>query len=100
MLSSRHRSRTVFIWRSERRGRRDQRRWCRQGFANALGEIFSVLGSQCSLIDVRTPPQFFKWQVRVQDACVIEIAIAPAVQDVADIQPADPAGEVRIADDI
>ena len=79
---------------------RDQRRRCRQGFANALGEILSVPGSSRDLIDVRTLAQFFKWQARIQDACVIEIAIAPAVQDVADIQAADPAGEVCIADDI
>lgn len=49
---------------------------------------------------MRTPPQFFKWQIRVQDACVIEIAIAPAVQDVTDIQPAHSPGEICIADDI
>ena len=48
----------------------------------------------------RTPAQFCKWQARIQDACVIEIAIAPTVQDMADIQPADPAGEVGIAHDI
>ena len=81
----------VSIRRLEGSGMRDQRRRCRQGFANALGEVFSVPGSQCSLIDVRTPPEFLKWQVRVQDACVIEIAIAPAVQDMADIKLADPA---------
>ena len=73
---------------------------CRQGFANALGEILRVSGSLRCLIDMRTAAQFFKWQARIQDARAIEIAIAPTVQDVADIQPADPAGEVCIADDI
>src|SRR5262245_18935805 len=74
------------------------RRW--EGFANALGEVLRVPGSLRGLIDVRTPAQFFKWQARIQDACVIEIAIAPTVQDMADIKPADPAGEVCIAHDI
>ena len=73
---------------------------CGEGFANALGEILRVPGSLRGLIDMRTPAQFFKWQARIQDASVIEIAIAPAVQNMADIQPADPAGEVCIADDI
>src|SRR5215510_10493895 len=73
---------------------------CRQGFSNALGEILRVPGGLSGLIDVRTPAQFFKRQVRIQEARVIKIAIAPAVQDMADIQPADPAGEVCIADNI
>src|SRR5262245_38240684 len=73
---------------------------CREGFTNALGEILCVPGSLRGLVDLRTPAQFFKWQARIQEARAIEIAIAPTVQDMADIQSADPAGEVGIAHDI
>jgi len=73
---------------------------CREGFANALGEVLRVPGSLRGLVDSRTPAQFCKWQGRIQGACTIEIAIAEAVQDMANIQPADPAGEVCIAHDI
>src|SRR5262245_39844626 len=80
--------------------RKGSRSRCRQGLANALGEILRVPGGLRGLVDVRTPAQFFKRQALIQDAGAIEIAIAPAGQDMADIKSADPAGEVCIAHDI
>src|SRR5262249_61233832 len=44
--------------------------------------------------------QLFERQARIQEARAIEIAVAPTVQDMADIEPADPAGKGGIADDI
>src|SRR5262249_39008940 len=44
--------------------------------------------------------QLFERQARIQEARAIEIAVAPTVQDMADIEAADPAGKVGIADDI
>src|SRR5262245_56168606 len=73
---------------------------CRQGFANALGEILRVPGSLRSLVDLRTPPQFFKWQGRIQGAHAIEIAIGEPGKQVADIKSADATSEVCIAHDI
>src|SRR5262245_21229074 len=81
-------------------GTKTSARRCGEGFANALGEIFAVPGSLGGFVDARTPPQFFKWQRCVQSACAIKIAIAPTVHDMADIKPADPAGEVSVAHDI
>src|SRR5262245_30225075 len=80
-----------------RRGSRSQ---CRQGFTNALGEILRVPSSLRDLVDARMLAQFCKRQVRLQEARAVEIAIAPAVQDMANIQPANPACEICIADDV
>src|SRR5262245_39607759 len=73
---------------------------CREGFANALGKVLGIPGGLRNLIDVGTAAQLFERQARIQEARAIEIAVAPPVQDMADIEPADPAGKVGIADDI
>ena len=73
---------------------------CRQGFANAVREILRVSSCLRDPVDARTLAQFCKRQVRIQEARAIEIVIAPAVQDMANVEPANPAGEVCIADNI
>ena len=52
------------------------------------------------LIDQGAPSQFVERQGRVDPARKIEVAVDQAVEEMTDVEPADPAGGVRVADDI
>jgi len=75
-------------------------RHCWQGCANALGEIWSVIGTQRDVVDSRTSAQFFKRQRPVHQARAVQIAIDEAVEQVFDVKLADSAGGVRVAHDV
>src|SRR5215475_9625431 len=72
----------------------------RQGGANALGEIRSVVGSPRGLVDPRTPAQLVKRQGVVDQSCAIDVAIDETVEEMTHIKSADPASGVRVANDV
>src|SRR5262249_51718714 len=53
-----------------------------------------------SLIDQGSSPQFVEWQRRVHPAGVIEVTIDQTVEEMPDVEPADPAGSVCVAHDV
>ena len=73
---------------------------CWQGCANALEEIWSVIGSQCGVVDQGTPAKFFKRQRPIHQARAVKIAIDEAVEQMLDVKLADPASGVCLAHDV
>ena len=63
-------------------------------------EIGRAVGRLRRLVDERAPPQFVERQRRVDPARVVEVAVDQAVEEMADVEPALPAGGVGIADDV
>ena len=49
---------------------------------------------------MRAPPQFVKRQCRVDPARAVEVAVGQAIEDMADVDPALPAGGVRVTHDV
>src|SRR4030095_14590240 len=72
----------------------------RQRGANASGEIRSIVGSLCGLIDPRTPAQLVKRQGIVDQSSTIDIAIDETVEKMTDIKSPNPAGRVCVAHDV
>ncbi len=52
------------------------------------------------LVDQRAPPQLVERQRRVDPARVIEIAVEQTVEEMANVEPAGPAGGIRVAHDV
>jgi hypothetical protein len=63
----------------------------RQGGANALGEIRSVVRGQRGLVNPRTPAQLVKRQGVVDQSCAADITIDETVDEMTDIKSPDPA---------
>ena len=72
----------------------------RQGCANALREIGRAIGRLRGLVDQGAPPQLVERQRRVHPARVVEVAVDQAVEEMADVEPALPAGGVGVAHDV
>src|SRR6516162_1843097 len=72
----------------------------RQGGANALGEIRSIVRGQRGIVDPRTPAQLVKRQGVVDQSCAINITIDEPVEEMTDIKSSDPAGGVRVTHDV
>src|SRR5262249_443997 len=72
----------------------------RQRCTNALGKIRRIIGRLRSLVDQGSPPQFVEWQRRVHPAGVVELTVDQAVEEMPDIESADPASGVCVAHDV
>ena len=59
---------------------------CWQGFANAPGEIWSVIGSQCGVVDPGTQAQFCERQCPVHKVHAVKIAIDETVREMFDVK--------------
>jgi len=66
----------------------------RQGCANALREIRRIIGRLRSLVDQGSPPQLVERQRRIHPAGVIKVTVDQTVQEMPDIEAADPAGGI------
>jgi hypothetical protein len=75
-------------------------RHSRQGRPYSLREIGGPIGRPRCLIDQGASPKFLKRQGSVDTAGVIEVAIDQTVQQMAQLEPAAPAGSVRVTYDV
>src|SRR5580692_4034264 len=75
-------------------------RHSRQGRPYCLREIGGPSGRPRSLIDQGASPKFLKRQGGVDTARVIEVAIDQTVEQMAQLEPAAPAGGVRVTHDV
>ena len=72
----------------------------RQGCSNALREIGRAIGRLRGLVNQRTTLQFVKRQRRINPARIIKVAIEQTVEQMPDVEAADPAGGVGISHDV
>ena len=70
------------------------------GLAAGLREIGCAIGRPCGFVDQGPSPQFVKLQRRVYPARVLEVAVDQPVEEMANVEPAPPAGRIRIAHDV
>src|SRR5918997_1959004 len=72
----------------------------RQGCSNPLREIRCAIGSLRGLVDQGALPQFDKRQGRVDPARVVKVAVDQTIEEMADVEPALPAGGIRVTYDV
>ena len=58
------------------------------------------IGAPRGFADQGASPQFVEWEVCVDSARTVEVAIGKAVENVADVDPADPTSRVRVTHDV